>query len=1608
MEIELDSYDIDRTLNLTLTKALVDPWQYNRTTTTSPNPQESINKPSEEGPMVMLTAAVEERFVNSLISRVGEPDYVPLTTNLGLKYKRRMLYFPMDFGELTLDGLVDTGALSSAIPEADLRKIRLLAPQSIIKEGPAPNFQIMVANGQLETPKSTVELKFEVGDIDFHEIFIVMEKLTSPLIGLSFLQRNNTILDMRQGVLNFPFFSMQLKTADHKYTNVMEPICTREDITIPPNDRHMVSMCSQMYEDTTVTGILQPSNDLAEDGDITFCAALVTLTQGQASIHVNNFTDQPYTLKRGSHIANFSVLTPEQLKYVKPIDPVTTWHLLQDNPENAVYYASSLIKSPKTEDNSENYWFPTPEQPGDPQTHTPIQQRILKELRNLQELEKLNPQDDLESRKQFLANFDWADSTLNPTEIAQIEELLVEFHDIFARHRFDIGMNEDFKVKLTPKDDSPAYSQSLPTPINLKEDILVELALLHRYGIITRLPFSKYASPIFAQKKPNGKLRLLVDLRKINNLISDDYINNNHPVSTLTDAAQHMAGKRLFCKLDCSQAYHCLQMADQRSIEMLAFNFASRTFAYRRLAQGLSRALSAFSSFMREYLDKVIKADQCAQYVDDIGIAANNATQLINNLRATFECIRTAGLKLTMHKCHFGAKEIDFLGRTITPEGVRPQRPRVQNFLEKTKFPKSKKALQRYLGFLNYYRNYIPRLSEKLTPFFKLLKNDAKVMVTPDLLEQFTEINKALDRCCELALKQPLPNKQIALMTDASFSAAGYAVLIEDDPMEKYSSTRKAFAPVAYGSKTFSPAQLKMSIYAKEFLAIFFAFKEFGHIFWGTPQPVIILTDNKSVTRFFQTKIIPPTLWNACDYVIQFNFTIAHIPGKNNTAADYLSRLEICPKEKLILRIREDISTTPIELNVQSAGVTEEDQIFYTDDNEETEEQIWQRKKDARSNPTNQLPDITLGKLSAHTTVFSHQTTLQRLSNPTTMAIEQQNDVVLHQLRLKLQKEEYSETILQQDSRYRHYCSQIDRLSVQDDVVLRDYYDETGSVQYRQALLPKHLVSELLQSLHGTAHKHPGISKMLYDIRQKYYYPGIAKIVKKWVQGCETCIKDKRIKNPSITPELLNLPEWDLGPEDALQIDLLPNLPPSGGYENVITALDVFSRYLFAYPVADASASTTAKVLIDIMTRHAYLPTTLITDKGAAFTSRLVDEVTKILGIQIKCATTKHPQTIGKLERTHASLKGNLKMASGEYRRQWHKYLPLAVLNYNTTYHSSLGCEPSRIFHGRVPYNILDHRLGLNPNPKILPSTDFAEELQRRTQILIDRTKKNIMQSYLKYKEYYDRKAKAAPLHQGDYCFILQPLADNQGSKIPFREFRWIGPYVIEKVLPNENYIVRKLSSNKTQILHRIRLRKYVPNTELCDVRPEGNLQADDEIIIPQDDLYIISWETEFAEFPPHLDTGDTPDDFPTNSDQPDAINTDLDLRSTRRDADSNDNAATPREHQNSDIDSRSTGPNKDTDSAVTEQPAENSPDMDLRSNRPQSTTDPEIEEMPFKSPSEMPNSDFSNSSGRDTSVPDLLEREHDEKVVENESPRGGKYNLRPNPTPNFTDEYRY
>ena len=110
------------------------------------------------------------------------------------------------------------------------------------------------------------------------------------------------------------------------------------------------------------------------------------------------------------------------------------------------------------------------------------------------------------------------------------------------------------------------------------------------------------------------------------------------------------------------------------------------------------------------------------------------------------------------------------------------------------------------------------------------------------------------------------------------------------------------------------------------------------------------------------------------------------------------------------------------------------------------------------------------------------------------------------------------------------------------------------------------------------------------------------------------------------------------------------------------------------------------------MTRHAYLPTLILSDKGTHFRSEVVAEITQIPEIQITHASTKHAQTIGILERTHDSIKTALKTSTGERRSIWPKFFQIAAMNYNTTYHETLGCGPSTVFHGRTPYNVLDSK----------------------------------------------------------------------------------------------------------------------------------------------------------------------------------------------------------------------------------------------------------------------------------------------------------------------------
>ena len=149
-------------------------------------------------------------------------------------------------------------------------------------------------------------------------------------------------------------------------------------------------------------------------------------------------------------------------------------------------------------------------------------------------------------------------------------------------------------------------------------------------------------------------------------------------------------------------------------------------------------------------------------------------------------------------------------------------------------------------------------------------------------------------------------------------------------------------------------------------------------------------------------------------------------------------------------------------------------------------------KKAIRKNPAIEGPAVTIETLFTNLVKQQHEIHV-RLRKTNQKIIEQSKDAVLQQLKAKLLHKNYSEPVLQQDARYRHYASNLERIVVKEVILTMQYFDETGNVKYHQILLPQHSLQELLQSLHGTAHKHPGISKMLQEIRQRYYYPNMAK-----------------------------------------------------------------------------------------------------------------------------------------------------------------------------------------------------------------------------------------------------------------------------------------------------------------------------------------------------------------------------------------------------------------------------------------------------------------------------------------------------------------------------------
>ena len=173
------------------------------------------------------------------------------------------------------------------------------------------------------------------------------------------------------------------------------------------------------------TGTVTPVEKFTEAASLTISHSMSTIIDRKIAVRVTNTMQSLYTINENTQIAEFSVVTPEQSKLIQPVDMAILKMIPEGDPD-LITYLTELLKTNKPDQQNNTFWFPTPENPGNTEDHTPIQTRILKELRELQQKEKLNPKDDIESRMEILKRYDWTNTLLTEIEKQAVEDILVE------------------------------------------------------------------------------------------------------------------------------------------------------------------------------------------------------------------------------------------------------------------------------------------------------------------------------------------------------------------------------------------------------------------------------------------------------------------------------------------------------------------------------------------------------------------------------------------------------------------------------------------------------------------------------------------------------------------------------------------------------------------------------------------------------------------------------------------------------------------------------------------------------------------------------------------------------------------------------------------------------------------------------------------------------------------------------------------------------------------------------------------------------------------------------------------------------------------------------
>ena len=826
---------------------------------------------------------------------------------------------------------------------------------------------------------------------------------------------------------------------------------------------------------------------------------------------------------------------------------------------------------------------------------------------------------------------DLEDKIIKEETKEKFHKLCDRYDQIISKGSADIGKTLLVEMDIDTGDSPPIACRPYTLPLKHHDWVKKEIEILDRAGIIDK-SISAWASPVIIvpkKSKPGEppKRRMCVDFRRLNgrlpeveNMTGGKGCISLVPLPKIDELYARLQGYKIFSTLDLRSGYYHIGLSESAKPKTAFVISGIGKYQFNRVPFGLAQAPAYFQTLINKVLDNI---DFAMGYLDDIIIFSRSEEEHLEHIEQVFKRLEEAGLKLSLEKCSFFKKHIQYLGHLLSEEGIQPLPEKLES-IAKMPRPKNQKEVKQFLGLIGYYRKFVPRFADISRVLNKLTRKDEEFEWTSECDKCFNMLKDYLQEAP--ILRYPDPEARYVLYTDASkYAYAGVLTQTMDGTDH----------PIAYVSGLFRGSQLNWAALTKEAYAIYMSVKKLS--FYLDSARITVRSDHLPLKKFLEKNTMNAKVNNWAVELESQKIDFVFIPGIKNVLADTLSRLiEVDSDVKLPEEKEgEEFGYIPFEkLPPAQVEVCEEVWI-----NEVTQDKVTLKLQD----PITQNIEINLP-----------------LTNQKMKELQEQDPKVSH-LRKLWSENKLNKTLF----------------TMENDILKRVLM--INGLLYKPVVTPSILKDCLIMLAHDEQ-GHNGFKRTYGSLQTVYYWKGMKRQIQLHCRRCRTCARHNVIAQ-EFHKEHFAVPTQ---PMEFIAMDLIGEFHPasSKGNRYALTAICMLTGFTFCIPLKNKTAEEVVKAYLNHICCVFGPSKKILTDNGTEFKNKMWEDVYKLLRTEHRVTPIYSPQCNGRIEGFHRFLKATVgkQIQKG---LEWDDLVWKATSAYNFFPTESSGISPFFLMFGR-------------------------------------------------------------------------------------------------------------------------------------------------------------------------------------------------------------------------------------------------------------------------------------------------------------------------------------